>query len=203
VIVPWFALAAVAHGADAEWLLGPAQLAALERREIVVDAAISDDAWHGAVRAAVRIAQPSATIYAAMIDCSAALRYVPHLERCRVLESSADERSQVIEHIADLGWYLPATHYVFRADYEAPRRIAFRLVRGELRELVGEWQLLPAADGAATIVTYQVRIVPKLRVPRWAIQRSLRGELPALLQALRTYVEAPASAAGAARPASP
>ncbi len=179
--------------ADGAWSFSAAQHAALERGEILVEAILASAELRGLVRAAVRIAQPAGAIYAVMTDCTAALRYVPRLETCRVLETSVDGRAQVIEHVADLGRYLPATRYVFRADYVPERRIAFRLVRGDLRELEGEWRLLTTAAGAATIVTYQVRLAPKLRVPRWAVRRSLKHELPALLTALRAYTQASAA----------
>lgn len=173
----------------ADWAFTDAQRTALERREILVDADVSREQNRGDVRAAVRIQAAAATIYAAMTDCRAALEFVPHLKHCVVLETAPDRSWQLIEHVADLGWYLPSTRYVFRAEYDPMRSVRFHHISGDLRENDGLWELVGADGGAATIVTYRVRIVPRFYVPQWLIRSSLKRELPALLDALRRHSE--------------
>jgi ribosome-associated toxin RatA of RatAB toxin-antitoxin module len=185
--------------AEFGWQPDAKQRALLARGEIVVDVKSGDEATRAPVRAAVSIAQPPAVIYRAMTSCTQAIEYVPNLSLCQVLETAADRQSEVIEHVVDFGWYLPAQRYVFRAQYVEAQRIAFELVRGDLRDLRGVWSLLPASNGGATIVTYQVRIQPKARVPQWLVRRNLRRELPALLAALREHVNDRARRADHAR----
>lgn len=185
LIVSALCLHALARAAD--WTLSEVQRAALARGEILVEADVSRDRHQGDVRAAVRIEASADRIFAAMTDCTAALRFVPHLEQCIVLETAPDQSWQLIEHVVDFGWYLPATRYVFRADYEPGRSIRFHHVRGDLRENEGAWVLVPDPGATATIVTYWVRIVPRFSVPQWLIRSSLKRELPALLEALRRY----------------
>lgn len=177
------------HGAD--WNLTATQRAALARGDVLVEAVMDAAETGGNLRAAVQIAAPAARVYAVMMDCEAALRFVPHLQSCKVLERSADGRSAVIEHVSDLGWYAPRTRYAFRAEYDPPRSVDFRHVSGDFSENEGRWELVPLDQGRATIVTYRVRVVPKIAVPRWLVRATLRRELPDLLRSLRSFSEAP------------
>jgi hypothetical protein len=92
---------------------------------------------------------------------------------------------------------MPRATYVFRAEYERFTRIRFSNVRGDFRENRGMWEFRPAADGKATIVTYQVRLVPRFFVPRWVMRMTLKRDLPELMKGLRGEAEAaPGGAAG-------
>jgi ribosome-associated toxin RatA of RatAB toxin-antitoxin module len=188
--------------ADA-WELTPSQRAAVDAGEVLVVAspelATRESLSAGAVaaaRAAVKIRAPAARVYAAMTDCTAALRFVPHLEACQVLETGASGAWQLIAHRTDLGWYLPANNYVFKANYAVDRSVEFDAVRGDFRILRGRWELQSDSGANTTVVTYQVEIAPKFRVPRWLLQRGLEQDLPDLLTALREYVERAAMQVG-------
>ena len=115
---------------------------------------------------------------------------MPHLIRCDVLETAADRSWQVIAHVVNYSWYLPRASYSFRADYVPDRSVRFRHVDGDFRENEGVWELSPEGDGAATLLTYRVRLVPRFFVPQWLVRRSLQKDLPATLGALRTRCEA-------------
>jgi ribosome-associated toxin RatA of RatAB toxin-antitoxin module len=170
--------------------LPAAQRALLDQRQVVVDAEVDAAQRRGTVLAAIRIEAPPGQVYAAMTDCREALQFVPSLRECVVLERDPQGRFEVISHVSDIGWFMPSTRYTFRADYDPPRSISFRHVAGDFRENEGRWELVAAANGRATIVRYQVRIVPNIAVPQWAVRGLLRRELPKLLQALRDHCEA-------------
>ncbi|MEZ5457891.1 MAG: SRPBCC family protein [Steroidobacteraceae bacterium] len=163
--------------------------AALERREVVVDARIDPALGRGTVRAAIRIDSAPDRVYAAMTNCDVALRFVPHLRECVVHERDPQGRWEVISHVSDVGWFMPTSRYTFRAAYDPPRSIEFSHVAGDFRENEGRWELIPLDDGRATIVTYSVRVVPDIPVPQWAVRMILKRELPKLLQALRDHCE--------------
>lgn len=173
-----------------EWALAGPFRARLDAGEIVV---VADEAARttgkGEVRAAVRIAASPRLVYAQMIDCAQALRYVPRLRLCRVLATAPDGLWQDFEHEVDYGWLLPALRYSFRAHYEPDRSVQFRALGGALRVNDGRWLVWPDAGGEATIVTYRVRIEPRFPVPRWLVTASLQRELPDLLGALRDHCE--------------
>ena len=182
------ALGAGAHA----WEPDAAQMARLLARGIVVVSDVDRSGAAGRARAAVWIAAPPATVFALMTDCARALGYVPRMTACKVLETGADRSWELIAHEVDYSWFLPRTRYVFRARYQAPARVDFEAVSGDLEINQGSWQLTAAPDAAHTLVSYEVRLKPRMFVPAWLVRRGLRKDLPELLAALRAVSEKPA-----------
>jgi len=167
------------------------QRAELASGGVIVVADVDSSRRSGEVQAAVQIAAGAEEIFRTLTDCTQALEFVPHLERCSVLERAPDDSWQVVEQDLDYGWYRPRITVVFRAEYEPFERIRFTQVRGDLKVNEGTWQLTPTHDGASTIVTYSVRVVPRFYVPRRMMQSSLKRDLPDLLRGLRSRCEKP------------
>jgi uncharacterized protein YndB with AHSA1/START domain len=191
----WLLLCALAAGSGAyadDWALSAQDLARLDQREVLLVPAAERDHADGTFRAAIEIDAPAERVFRTMTDCAEALKFVPHLIHCTVLETALDGSWQTIEHEVGYGWYLPYASYVFRAAYEPFERVRFSGVRGDFRENEGVWELAPRRDGAATVVTYRAQVVaPRFFVPRWMVLASLKHDLPALMQGLRTRCEAP------------
>ena len=188
---------AVAEGntaASQEWKLSPAQWARLAVGGLVIEDQVAAGSRRGSVRAAILIHAAREPIFAAMTDCAQALQFVPHLEHCTVLSTDAGGASQTIEHSVNMRWFLPRTHYVFRADYRPPERVSFHAVSGDMRVNEGVWLLTTvsrngAAGAPATLLTYRVALEPRVYIPAWLVRASLRNDLPALLKALREHCE--------------
>jgi uncharacterized protein YndB with AHSA1/START domain len=179
---------ACAH-ADA-WELTAEQRTELAEGGVIVIADVDSSRRSGEVKAAVQINASPEEIFRTLTDCEQAVEFVPHLERCRVLERAPDESWQVVEQDLDYGWYLPRITVVFRAEYEPYRRIRFRQVRGDLKVNEGAWELSSSGDAAeSTIAAYSTRIVPRFYVSHRLMQSSLRRELPELMRALRARCE--------------
>lgn len=151
---------------------------------VATDAAGSGGGGPQGARAAIRIAAPPGRVFAVMTSCEEALRFVPRLESCRVLETAADGSYELVEQVVNLRWYLPRIRFVFRADYSPPREVRISNVSGGLREHEGRWTLDPLEGGAATLVEYRVRVVPRYPVPQWLILATLKRDLPETLRAL-------------------
>jgi Polyketide cyclase / dehydrase and lipid transport len=137
----------------------------------------------------VRIAASSQAIWSVMIDCTQARLYVPGLKECRRIEGDADGRWDEIEHEVRYSWLLPAVRYVFRAEYDQPRRMDFHRIRGDLKEEEGTWLLTQTPDGSATVVEYEVYLDPGFWIPQFLVTRALRKDVPAVLSGLRERVE--------------
>jgi len=179
-------------GAHADaWPLSAEDFARLDRREVLLPPPPGRDHADGSFRAAIEIDAPAERVFRTMTDCAQALNYVPHLIHCAVLATAPDGSWQTIEHEVNYGWYLPRARYVFRAAYEPFDRVSFSSVRGDFRENEGVWELIPRHDGAVTVVTYRAEVAPRFYVPRWMILASLKRDLPALMQGLRTLCETP------------
>jgi ribosome-associated toxin RatA of RatAB toxin-antitoxin module len=188
-------LFASAYGQAADWALSEADLARLDQGQVLVWTEVAGDPSAGDVRAAVRIAAPAERIFRTLTDCRQALTFVPHLQRCQVLQSASDGSWQIVEHHVDYGWFLPSADYVFRVEYQPFERIRFSNVSGDFREHEGMWEFRPTPDRTAAIVTYRVHIVPRFYVPRWMLRSTLRRDLPAMMQGLRTRCESTAESA--------
>ena len=181
----------VAPAAPGAWVGDPGVQLRLAAGEVVVQVVSGADPERprGAVRAAVRISAPADTIWKIMTDCQQVQIFVPGLRRCRRVDGAADGSWADIEHEVRYSWMLPTVDYVFRAHYDRPRRIDFRRISGDLKEEEGAWLLMPAPDGSATIVEYEVYLDPGFWIPHFLVTRSLRKDLPAALAGLRERAE--------------
>ncbi len=187
------ALLAPAAGAQPGWVKDPAVERRLSGGEVVVQTAAAADPEHprGRVRAAVLIRARPETIWSVMTDCRQTLRFVPGLRYCRRVDGAPDGRWEDFEQEIRYSWFLPTVRYLFRADYDRPRRIDFHRLSGDLKEEEGAWVLTATADGTATIVEYEMYLDPGFWIPQVLVNRSLRKDLPAVLTGLRERVERP------------
>lgn len=179
------------RSAERSWTADADVQQRLTRGEVVVetDAAADPERPHGAVRAAVLIRARPEDIWSVMTDCRQTLTFVPGLKLCRRVGGAPDGRWEDIEQEIRYAWYLPTVRYVFRVDYDRPRRIDFRRISGDLKEEQGTWVLSPAPDGTATLVEYRMYLDPGFWIPQALITRSLRKDLPAALLGLRERVQ--------------
>jgi len=185
-----FLLEPAAADAQSVWVTDPAIQQRLTAGEVVVAASAIDPAQpRGRVRAAVRIPAAPEEIWRVVTDCHEALSFVPGLRRCRRLDGAADGSWQDVEHEMRYSWLLPTVRYVFRADYDRPHRIDFHRISGNLKQEEGTWLFTPTADGAATVVEYEVYVDPGFWIPQALVARSLRRDIPAVLTGLRDCVE--------------
>jgi uncharacterized protein YndB with AHSA1/START domain len=182
-------LAAVSQAA---WTADPQVQRRLADREIVVQSAAAVDPEHprGRVRAAVLIRAAPEAVWAVMTDCRQTPLFVPGLKRCRRVDGAPDGSWEDIEQEIHYSWFLPSVRYVFRADYDRPRRIDFHRISGDLKQEEGTWLLSATSDGA-TLVEYEMYLDPGFWIPQALVNRSLRKDLPAALSGLRERVERP------------
>lgn len=179
----------VAAGAQSTWVTDPAIQQRLAAGEVVVATSAIDPAHpRGRVRAAVRIPAAPDAIWKIVTDCREALSFVPGLRHCRLVEGAADGSWQDVEHEVRYSWLLPTVRYVFRADYDRPRRIDFHRISGDLKEEEGTWRFTPTADGVGTVVEYEVYLDPGFWIPRALVAPTLRKDSRAVLTGLRECV---------------
>ena len=154
-----------------------------------IDVAVSLDAGEqsGSASAAVRIHARREVVWSLITSCAEAVRLVPGLKACDVMETAPDRSWQRIRHVMDYSWYAPKLTYEIRAWYDEPSRVSIERVSGDLARLRGSWQL--QSDGDDTIAHYAVDLAPGFWVPRWLVRGALRRDLPKMLRALRTRAE--------------
>jgi ribosome-associated toxin RatA of RatAB toxin-antitoxin module len=188
---------------SADWALSDAQLVRLETGAIIADGEVANDRAVADIRAAVKVSASPEQVFRTLTDCAEALRFIPHLKRCKVVDTAVDGRWQNVEQQVDYGWLAPRATYVFHAEYERFSHIRFSNVRGDFHENRGVWTFRPIDDGRATLVTYEARVAPAFYVPRWMMRNMLRRDLPDLMRGLRAHVERSAPATATNTPAPP
>lgn len=159
--------------------------AGLAGGDVAVEIKADEKADGARIRAAIDIAAPPRVVWRVMTDCERAPRFVPGLESCRILKRDADGRWDIREHRIAWTWFMPRVRNVFRSDYEAPARLRFRRVDGDLRLSQGEWRLEPSADGRATRVVYDAVVAPGVPLPEFLVIEALRRDIPIVLRKLR------------------
>jgi hypothetical protein len=154
-----------------------------------IEVSVSLDAGEqsGSASASVRIHARREVVWSLITSCAEALRLVPGLVACDVMETAPDRSWQRIRHVMDYSWYVPKLTYELRASYVYPSRVSIERISGDLRTLRGSWTLQSEDD--YTIAHYLVDLAPGFWVPKWIVRAALRRDLPKMLRALRTRAE--------------
>jgi len=155
--------------------------------DIDVSVALDPDEQTGRASATVRIHAPRDVVWFLITDCSAALKMVPGLVACEVLESGPNGSWQLLRHVLDYSWFIRKLTYEIRATYDKPSRVTIERVSGDLRTLRVQWTL--QSDGEYTVARYSVELAPGFWVPRWLVRSALKRDLPKMLRALRSRAE--------------
>jgi uncharacterized protein YndB with AHSA1/START domain len=142
----------------------------------------SGDGVSAAISARVTISAPRAKVWAAMLSCERALRYIEGLKACTILSRDPQGRSDVREHRIDRGWPVPAVVSVFRQDYEPPHTIRVARTGGDLKAMQGIWQLTELAGGAATEVSYQGIVALDTIVPGAILRPFVEADFKKILE---------------------
>ena len=150
---------------------------------VVLDAA----AQSGHASATVRIHAPREIVWSLVRSCAEAVKMVPGLAACTVLETAPDQSWQIIRQVLDYSWYVPKLTYEFRATYDKPARVSVERISGDLSVLKASWNL--QSDGDSTVARYSVDLAPGFWVPNWIVRIALRHDLPKMMRALRTRAE--------------
>ena len=151
---------------------------------VVLDAAEQS----GSASATVRIHASRDTVWSIITSCSEAVKLVPGLVLCDVLETAPDRSWQKIRHVMNYSWYVPKLTYDLLATYDKPVRVVVERIAGDVKTLNVSWTLKP--DGDYTVAQYKIELEPGFWVPRWLVRVALRRDLPKMLRALRTRAEA-------------
>jgi hypothetical protein len=151
--------------------------------EVVLDAAQQS----GSASATVHIHARREVVWSLITSCTEALRLVPGLVGCNVLETAPDRSWQRIRQVLDYSWYVPKLTYEIRATYDRPARVSIERIAGDLRILRASWTL--ESDGGDTVAHYAVDLAPGFWVPHWIVRLVLKRDLPKMLRALRARAE--------------
>ena len=159
--------------------------------DIDVGVVLDEAGQTGRASAAVRIHAGREVVWSLLTNCTEALKLVPGLVDCKVLETASDQSWQRIRQVMDYSWLLRKLTYEILASYDKPARVSIERTSGDLSKLKVSWNL--KSDGDYTIAEYKVDLDPGFWVPRWLQRVALKRDLPKMLRALRTRAESVAN----------
>lgn len=179
------------------WLSDPAAQAQLSAGQVVIRSVLGPR--QASARAAVRVHATAPVIWKLITSCASVASFVPGLTRCARLETSADGAWATVEHDIRYSRLMPLIRSIVRSHYQAPERVDFTGVGGNVKAESGSWVLEPAAQAGVTTVEYSISVEPGLFIPRAVVRHSLGKELPLMLAGLRARAERIASGAALAK----
>jgi ribosome-associated toxin RatA of RatAB toxin-antitoxin module len=182
------AMLASALPAAARPSLDTAGLQRLDRWEVLV----FSDPWRGGIERGKAIGVFSATpeeVYRVATEYAKYQDFMPRVRQSSV--ASRDKAETLVDLTADLPW--PAGRSKVTARYTTEKlpgdiyRIRFQMIRGEMRQYVGQLYIEPWAPGR-TAVTYEIVAEPNVWAPRSTINKSIRNSAGGYVHALRQRV---------------
>lgn len=173
-IAVWMSVPPPAHAGD------PEILARLEAGEVVA-LETHGDRHGGSVRMQTLVQAPARAVWAVIVSCELAFRFVDGLQICEVLEDSGDRA--LVHQVVDRGWLMPRLDFVFESLRQPWERIDFRLVEGNLVAMEGSWRFEETAAG--TIVDYEISLRPQAPVPAFLVRRNIGRAAPDQLACVR------------------
>jgi ribosome-associated toxin RatA of RatAB toxin-antitoxin module len=139
------------------------------------------------VRASISIHATPERIWSVLTNCGDAVKFVPGLVKCTVVQRAADDSWERVRHVLRYSWYVPRLSYEFRADLRRPSRVDFERTGGDLDTLKGSWDL--RAHGGTTEVIYEARSQLGFWVPQWLVRLAVKRDLPKMMRKLRDLSE--------------
>ncbi|HEY9722987.1 MAG TPA: SRPBCC family protein [Oscillatoriaceae cyanobacterium] len=141
----------------------------------------------GEVQAVFDVHAPLAVARDVLWDTRHFPEFMPDTDYVHVLSEKPDEQ------VDDMG----GSHGPFKASYVAerqlfPDKITWHALSGAVKVNDGFWAFQAIPGG--TRLTYRVHLVPKLPAPGFVVAYLQRQALPAMIQAVRTRIEAQAKA---------
>lgn len=139
----------------------------------------------GRVRANILIPAAPSIVWAVMMDCINAPRFVPNLRACVIESASDDGRSDIRLH--RIAWLVgfPPINIRFASRYLKGREIAFERISGDIAQMTGKWVLEPRENGQSTYLTYEAYLMPSRFMPSGLVRSALKRDTPKILEAVR------------------
>jgi len=139
----------------------------------------------GRVRASILIPTSPEIVWAVMLDCAGASRFVPGLRSCKIESRAPDGLSDERSH--RISWLpgFPTVSIRFASRYRLHREIRFQRISGDIAAMSGTWALTPQNEGQATFLTYEAHLVPSRILPSALVRSALKRDTPKILDAVR------------------
>jgi hypothetical protein len=123
------------------------------------------------------IEAPLADVWAVVQDTASAPEWQDGMDRMEVLETDAEGRPEVVETQTDAT--VKTVKSKVRFTYDGPNRLSWEQIKGDLKHVVGSWELEDLGDGR-TKATYTLEGDPG-RVLGMLVRGPVEGQIRKLL----------------------
>lgn len=171
--------------------LSPDELERLRTGDVVTQVWRDETQRDGAIDAyaAIHISATQQQVWAVMTSCELTLQVVRDMKICRVIDASADGRTDVREQYFNAPFPFGDFKTKFQTTFTPYSQIDIQGIGGDMKVQQGLWRIIPLGDDQLR-VTYRARVKPKLPVPRFLLRRAVRKDTPQIMTALRDVSEA-------------
>ena len=126
-------------------------------------------------------------VWQVLTDYGTAATVFPTLQQCQVVTEHGT--TKVVHYRVHPTGCLTNFQYDLEVRETACKRVDWRRLEGDFKEIIGYWKLEPAESGHATLVTYASYVNGGLFMPQPLIKRQSRIDLPAIMTALKEHAE--------------
>ena len=143
-----------------------------------------------AVSDSITVNAPTGAVMRVIGDYESYPRWQPEILEAEVLETDDEGRGRLVRYRVDAKVFTAA--YVLRYSY-TDTTIRWELAESDqLRKLDGSYDLAPV-DAERTDVSYQLEVVPTMRMPGMLRRQAAKRIVDGALRGLKQRVEAPES----------
>ena len=133
----------------------------------------------------IEVAGPPDACFAAGVDYESFPRWQRAVKRAEVMSRNEEGLGEIVAFEIDAK--VRRLAYTLRYGYEAPGRVWWELVEGDVADIEGEYRFEPKGDG--TLVTYALGIDPGVPLPGLIAGRLNRQIMKQSVEDLRDEVE--------------
>lgn len=178
----WIACGMLLHGTS--WAEAPR----------VVTSTVSREGPAVRIEARIAAAAPLATCWGVAVDFEHVADFIPGIESSRVVSGPGEPLRVRQVGRARVAFFSTSIDVTQEMQLDAPRRIEFRSVAGNMRRMAGQWTF--DGDASACTIDYGAVIEPDFWIPPLLGPLLLRSRVEEQLAALAVEIERRATAPG-------
>jgi ribosome-associated toxin RatA of RatAB toxin-antitoxin module len=139
------------------------------------------------VEAQILISRPPAKVWTVVIDPEKLMQEEPKVRKAKVISRSPGKQNVAFSVV--MAPLLPAFNYVLVQELSPPNLLRFHRLSGSFRDIQGSWRLLPAENGAKTILSYTLKLDPGPFIPKSMLLTAVKSDLPNMMRLVKASID--------------
>lgn len=136
------------------------------------------------LRSQLVIDAPAPLVWATMTNYNALKDILPGYRKCQLVQTTP----KLVDVALSVSPFLPVYNYrVHVQEYPQKFALQFNRISGDFKEFAAMYQLIPKENGNKTLLIYQLRVNPGIRLP--GREMILKSTTEKTLEGLQSYAE--------------